>query len=99
MEVARAGPPLLTRARTIHHPRAHPFYPRCMPKSTPSSRRVSTAVRLPAELHAELQRQANERDVSVNFLVTRAVDHYLRELGPLEPLALHGRDERQGVPS
>src|SRR4051812_31855403 len=40
--------------------------------------RVSTAVRLPADLHAELQRQAEEREVSVNFLVTRAVAHYLK---------------------
>lgn len=52
-----------------------------------SPARVSTAVRLPAELHAELQRQAEERDVSVNFLVTRAVAHYLRALGPADPLA------------
>lgn len=58
---------------------------------------MSTAVRLPEELHAELQRQAHERDVSVNFLVTRAVDHYLRELGPADPLALHRRDEREGA--
>ena len=49
--------------------------------------RVSTAVRLPEDLHAELQRQASEREVSVNFLVTRAVDHYLRALGPADPLA------------
>jgi predicted transcriptional regulator len=48
---------------------------------------VSTAVRLPADLHAELQRQAHERDVSVNYLVTKAVDYYLRELGPADPLA------------
>lgn len=49
--------------------------------------RVSTAVRLPENLHAELQRQASEREVSVNYLVTRAVDHYLRALGPADPLA------------
>ena len=50
--------------------------------------RVSTAVRLPEDLHAELQRQASEREVSVNFLVTRAIDHYLRALGPADPLAV-----------
>ncbi len=50
--------------------------------------RVSTAVRLPEDLHAELQRQASERDVSVNYLVTRAVDHYLQALGPADPLAV-----------
>jgi hypothetical protein len=52
-----------------------------------SRMRVSTAIRLPADLHTELQRQAEERDVSVNFLVTRAVDHYLRQLRPADPLA------------
>jgi predicted HicB family RNase H-like nuclease len=56
-------------------------------KSKASRTRVSTAIRLPPDLHAELQRQAEERDVSVNFLVTRAVDHYLRQLRPADPLA------------
>lgn len=50
--------------------------------------RVSTAIRLPKDLHAELQRQASEREVSVNYLVTRAVDHYLRALGPADPMAV-----------
>lgn len=53
--------------------------------------RVSTAVRLPAELHAELQQQAEEREVSVNFLVTRAVAHYLKALRPADPLSDHER--------
>lgn len=97
MEVADRCEEVPSGARTIHHSRARRPYRRLMPKSTASSRRVSTAVRLPAELHAELQRQANERDVSVNFLVTRAVDHYLRELGPADPLAVQSRDEPQGV--
>lgn len=57
-----------------------------------SNPRVSTAVRLPAELHAELHQQAAEREVSVNFLVTRAVAHYLKALGPADPLA-----EREGA--
>ena len=42
--------------------------------------RVATAVRLPASLRDELQAAAVERDVSVNFLVTRAVLDYLRRL-------------------
>lgn len=58
-----------------------------------SSGRVSTAVRLPQDLHAELQRHASEREVSVNYLVTRAVDHYLRALGPADPLAVTERAE------
>lgn len=55
--------------------------------ATRPAARVSTAIRLPAELHAELQQQAAERDVSVNFLVTRAVAHYLKALAPADPLA------------
>jgi hypothetical protein len=94
---ARHCEEVLLGARTIHHSRARAFYGRRMPKSIASNRRVSTAVRLPSELHAELQRQAHERDVSVNFLITRAVDHYLRELGPADPLAVHAHDEPQGV--
>jgi hypothetical protein len=44
--------------------------------------RVATAIRLPASLRDELQVAATERDVSVNFLVTRAVSDYLRRLPP-----------------
>jgi hypothetical protein len=46
--------------------------------------RVATAIRLPSSLRAELQTVAMQRDVSVNFLVTRAVDSYLRQLPPVE---------------
>lgn len=56
--------------------------------------RVATAIRLPTSLRDELQAAATERDVSVNFLVTRAVVDYLRRLPPLgldEP-----RSERRG---
>lgn len=42
--------------------------------------RVATAVRLPRELHERLQEHAEMRDVSVNWLVTRAVEHFLAEL-------------------
>jgi hypothetical protein len=44
--------------------------------------RVATAIRLPTSLHGELQSAATERDVSVNFLVTRAVSAYLAQLAP-----------------
>jgi predicted HicB family RNase H-like nuclease len=43
--------------------------------------RIATAIRLPATLHEELRAAAAERDVSVNVLVNRAVQTYLR----LEP--------------
>jgi hypothetical protein len=42
--------------------------------------RVSTAIRLPASLHGQLQRAAVARDVSVNALVTRAVEDLLERL-------------------
>jgi predicted HicB family RNase H-like nuclease len=57
-----------------------------MPRRTGSEKRVATAVRLPESLHGELQRQADVRDVSVNFLVVRAVQQYL-ETAP-DPMAL-----------
>jgi hypothetical protein len=44
--------------------------------------RVATAIRLPTSLHGELQTAASERDVSVNFLVTRAVSAFLAQLPP-----------------
>ena len=44
--------------------------------------RVVTAVGLAAALRDELARAAEERTVSVNLLVTRAVTHYLRALPP-----------------
>ncbi len=81
----RHGEGVLAAARTIHQSRARGFYAPAMSRRRVTER-VSTAIRLPIELHAELQRQASEREVSVNFLVTRAVDHYLRELRPADPL-------------
>lgn len=44
--------------------------------------RVATAIRLPASLHGELHSAATARDVSVNFLVTRAVSAFLARLPP-----------------
>jgi predicted HicB family RNase H-like nuclease len=48
-----------------------------MPRRPQSEPRVATAVRLPKALHDELHHQAELRDVSVNFLVIRAVTQYL----------------------
>lgn len=44
--------------------------------------RIATAIRLPASLREELHAAATERDVSVNFLVTRAISDYLRRVSP-----------------
>ncbi|MEZ5381384.1 MAG: hypothetical protein R2754_06245 [Microthrixaceae bacterium] len=46
--------------------------------------RVPTAVRLPASLHRHLHQVAEERDVSANLLVTRALEAYLDALPPVE---------------
>ena len=47
--------------------------------------RVATAIRLPTSLHDELQSAASARDVSVNFLVTRAVSTFLAQLPSAGP--------------
>jgi predicted HicB family RNase H-like nuclease len=39
--------------------------------------RISTAIRLPESLHERLKREALERDVSVNYLINRAIAQYL----------------------
>ena len=53
--------------------------------------RVATAIRLPTSLHEELQATASERDVSVNFLVTRAVSTYLAQLTSVKDVQAHLR--------
>lgn len=45
--------------------------------------RVSTALRLPPELHDRLKRAADEREVSANLLIERAITEYLERLRPL----------------
>ena len=55
-----------------------------------AEKRVSTQVRLPESLHAQLVDQAEKRDVSVNFLINRALTRYL-DSAP-DPLA--GEAER-----
>lgn len=53
--------------------------------------RVTTAVRLPVDLHARLQATAEERDTSVNHLIVKATDFYIRHLPPLAfPEELNG---------
>jgi predicted transcriptional regulator len=39
--------------------------------------RVATAIRLPVSVHADLRGLARARDVSVNYLITRAVEELL----------------------
>jgi HicB family len=48
------------------------------------SPRIATAIRLSADLHARLKQAAEDRDVSVNWLITRAVTDLLDRLPPVE---------------
>lgn len=50
--------------------------------------RVTTAFRLPTELHARLTRAAAERDLSANFLAVKALEEFLDNLVPAEELRL-----------
>ena len=45
--------------------------------------RVSTQVRIPVDVHARLVDAAAERDLTVNWLVTRAIEEYLARLIPV----------------
>ena len=46
-------------------------------------KRITTAVRLPEDLHRRLQETADERDTSINHLMVKAAELYLRHLPPL----------------
>jgi predicted transcriptional regulator len=48
--------------------------------------RVATAIRLPKHLHEALRLHAEARDVSVNFLIVRAVNDFLEQLPTPEQL-------------
>lgn len=48
--------------------------------------RVNTAIRFPRDLHAKVIEQADRRDVSMNWIVNRAVEDYIaRAERPLPP--------------
>lgn len=50
------------------------------------SERVATAIRLPKPLHERLHKEADERMISVNLIVCRAVEDFLEKLIPVEEL-------------
>lgn len=47
---------------------------------------VSTGLRLPTELYDQLVQAAEDRDLSINFLVVRAVEEFLKRLVPAEEM-------------
>lgn len=48
--------------------------------------RTATAIRFPPELHEQLRVAAEEREVSINFLVIRALEEFLPKLLPLNEI-------------
>jgi len=53
-----------------------------------SKQRTATAIRFPGELHEQLRQAADERDLSINYLVVKAVEQFLPQLIPADELTL-----------
>jgi predicted transcriptional regulator len=50
--------------------------------------RTTTAIRFPDSLHDRLKEAAEERDLSINFLVVKAVEDFLDRLVPADEFRL-----------
>jgi predicted HicB family RNase H-like nuclease len=50
--------------------------------------RTTTAIRFPDSVHDQLKAAADERDLSINFLVVKAVEEFLERLLPPEEFRL-----------
>lgn len=50
--------------------------------------RVTTAIRIPESLHEKLTEAAKERELSVNYMVVRAVEEFIERLIPADELQL-----------
>jgi predicted transcriptional regulator len=50
--------------------------------------RVTTAVRIPESLHGRLREAADERELSANYLIVRAIEDYLDRLIPADEFKL-----------
>jgi predicted HicB family RNase H-like nuclease len=48
--------------------------------------RTTTAIRFPPDVHERLREAAADRDLSINFLVVKAVEDYLPRLLPAEEI-------------
>lgn len=56
--------------------------------TTPKKSRTATAIRFPEEVHERLRDAADERDLSINWLVVKAVEDFLDRLIPVDELRL-----------
>lgn len=48
--------------------------------------RMTTAIRFPEPLHERLKEAADERDLSINFLVVKACEEFVDRLLPAEEM-------------
>jgi len=76
------------RAMLALQPRNYYAVTMTMPTVAERKARTTTAVRLPEDLHEQLRRAADERGFSVNFMVTKAVEDFIRRLIPADELKL-----------
>ena len=53
--------------------------------------RTATAIRFPDAIHDELVQAAEDRDLSVNYLVVKAVEEFLPKLIPAQEFSLTRR--------
>lgn len=53
-----------------------------------TKRKMTTAIRLPEELHERLRVAAEERGLPMNFLVVKAVEDFLPRLVPADEFRL-----------
>jgi predicted HicB family RNase H-like nuclease len=54
----------------------------------PSKQRTATAIRFPEQIHEQLRVSAEERGLSINYLVVKAVEDFLERLIPANELRL-----------
>lgn len=45
---------------------------------------MTTAIRVPESMHIRLASEADERELSINVMVVRAIDEYLNRLVPFD---------------
>ncbi len=56
-----------------------------------AKKRTTTAIRFPDDLHERLKDAADERDLSINYLVVKAVEEFVENLIPVGELRLTRR--------
>ena len=57
-------------------------------------RRITTAIRMPEQLHRRLSDEAEQRYLSVNFMVVKAVEEFVERLVPIDKLQITNDQRR-----